>query len=188
MKLQSDKMVPEQITVKVETETIPHKFVQQSSEVETLKDTIQFDEQNRQEEIAAPKANQGADRNNTPGGIPSPMVTHSSHRPVIHNHTFSMHLEKVSDDIIANNIEGNTIVVLSPVKNKTLDISSIVASEGSQTDPVLQKDLDFMRNWLSKAETTEVPFIEVVSKSRKNKNMQKVPYKTRSQGRLPPFK
>ncbi|KEH26717.1 DUF4283 domain protein [Medicago truncatula] len=78
--------------------------------------------------------------------------------------------------------------VLSPVKQMTLDISSIVAPEGSKIDPVLQKDLDFMHTWLSKAAATEVPFIEVVSKSQKKKNMQKIPYKTRSQGPLPPSK
>lgn len=79
--------------------------------------------------------------------------------------------------------------VLSPVKQMiTPDISSIVAPEGSKIDPVLQKDLDFMHTWLSKAAATEVPFIEVVSKSQKKKNMQKNPYKTRSQGPLPPSK
>jgi len=67
------------------------------------------------------------------------VVTHTSHSPVIQNHNFSMQLENVSDDIVAHNLEGNTISVLSPVKNKTLDINSIVALEGSKIDPVLQK-------------------------------------------------
>ena len=143
----------------------PQKIVpvQQSSETEPL---------NHEEEIldhidAIPAANQGANRTDTLGGTPSLVVTHTSHSLVLHNHNFSMQLENVSDDIVAHNLEENTIFVLSPVKNKTLDISSIVALEGSKIDPVLQKDLDFMHTWLSKAAATEIPFTKVVSKSQK---------------------
>ena len=172
----ADKIVLELIMVEEEMETIPESQqivpVQQSSETEPLKDTLQLDNQNHEEQIfdhidATPEANQGADRTDTSGEIPSLVVTHTSHSLVIQNLNFSMQLENVSDDIVAHNLEGNTISVLSPVKNKTLDISSIVAPEGSKIDRVLQKDLDFMHAWLSKAASTEGPFTEVVSKSQK---------------------
>jgi len=172
----TDKIVLELITVEEGTETILESQqivpVQQSSETEPLKDTLQLDNQNLEEEMldhidATPAANQGADRTDTPEGNPSLVVTHTFHSPIFQNHNVSMQLENVSDDIV--NLDGNTISVLSPVKNKTLDISSIVAPKGSKIDSVLQKDLDFMHTWLSKAAATEVPFTEVVSKSQEKK-------------------
>jgi len=99
--------------------------------------------------------------------LPTPMVT--SHILVLQKNNFSMPLENVFDEIIENNIEGNYMPVLSPVKNTHLDISSIVAPDNAKIDPVLQKDLNFMQTWLAKAAETETPFIEVVSKSQKKK-------------------
>jgi len=102
-----------------------------------------------------------------PTVLPTPMVT--SHIPVLQKNNFSMPLENVFDEIIENNIEGNYMPILSPVKNTHLDISSIVAPDNAKIDPVLQKDLNFMQTWLAKAAETESPFIEVVSKSQKKK-------------------
>jgi subtilase family serine protease len=105
--------------------------------------------------------------------------------------TFSMPLENVSDDLIQNTMEGNTIPVLSPVKNANVDISSIVAPENAQIDPVLKQDLSHMEKWLAKAAETDTPFIDVVSKSQKKKNvqtLQKTSLKTRSRANPPPFK
>ena len=68
-----------------------------------------------------------------------------------------MPFENVFDEIIENNIEGNYMPVLSPVKNTHLDISSIVAPDNAKIDPVLQKDLNFMQIWLAKAAETETP-------------------------------
>jgi hypothetical protein len=54
----------------------------------------------------------------------------------------------------------------------------------------LQKEVDFMNSWLSKAAETDVPFIPVMSKSQKKKvnNTTKAAYKTRSSGTIPPSK
>nr|ABD33226.1 non-LTR retrolelement reverse transcriptase-like protein, related [Medicago truncatula] len=104
------------------------------------------------------------------------------------NNTFGTTLHNLSVDVVRGNIDETPTHVLSPIKQITLDISNIVAPEGSKIDPVLQKDLDFMHTWLSKVGASEVPFIEIVSKSQKKKNVENVPYKTRSQGPLPPFK
>ena len=117
------------------------------------------------------------------------MVTPISHSPAISNNTFSIQLENVSDEIARNDLEENQEHILSPIKEKKLDVSSIMASDGTPVDPVLQKDLDFMQTWLAKAIVNEVPFKEVVSKSqREKKNEQNASYKPRSQGPLPPFK
>jgi len=119
---------------------------------------------------------------------PTIMVTPISYSLAITDNTFSIQLENVSDEIARNGLEENQEHILSPVKEKTLDVSSIVAPDGAPVDLVLQKDLDFMQTWSPKAVVNEVPFKEVVSKSQKTKNLQKASYKIRSQGPLPPFK
>jgi hypothetical protein len=101
--------------------------------------------------------------------------------------TFSMQLHNVSDDIVKNDLEGNHESILSSVKEKTLDVSSIVAPDDVPVDPILQKDIDFMQTWLAKAYVNDAPFTQVVSKSQKKK-LQKASYQTRSQGPLPPSK
>ena len=66
-----------------------------------------------------------------------------------------------------------------------------MAPEGALIHPIVQNDLNFMQQWLSKAsENEEVPFTQVVSKAQKKKqiNLQQAPPKTRSRGPLPPFK
>jgi hypothetical protein len=70
------------------------------------------------------------------------MVTPISHSPAINNNTFSIQLENVSDEIVRNDLEENLEHILSLIKEKTLDVSSIVAPDGASVDPVLQKDLD----------------------------------------------
>jgi len=79
------------------------------------------------------------------------MVTHISHNPAITNNTFSIQIENVSDEIARNDLEENQEHIFIPVKEKTLDVSSIVAPDGAPVDPVLHKDLDFMQTWLAKA-------------------------------------
>ncbi|KEH37356.1 transmembrane protein, putative [Medicago truncatula] len=83
-------------------------------------------------------------------------------------------LEAVEYDVAENHEH-----VLSPIREKALDVSSIVTPEGSQIHPMLRKDLNFMQDWLAKATVNnEVPFTEVISKSQKK--VQKAAYKTRS--------
>ena len=101
------------------------------------------------------------------------MVTPISHSLAITNNTFSKQLENVSDEIARNDLEENQEHILSLVKENTLDVSSIVAPDGTPVDPVLQKDLDFMQTWLAKAAVNEVPFKEVVPKSQKKKEFAK---------------
>ncbi|KEH27899.1 hypothetical protein MTR_5g048840 [Medicago truncatula] len=68
---------------------------------------------------------------------PTIMVTHISHSPAITNNTFSIQLENVSDEIARNDLAENQEHILSSVKEKTSDVSSIVAPNGAPIDPVL---------------------------------------------------
>jgi len=141
----------------------------------------------------AASQSQGADiidhTDDIPVITPTIMVTPISHSPAFTNNTFSKQLENVYDEIARNDLKENQEHILSRVKEKTLDVSSIMAPDGAPIDSVLQKDLDFMQTWLAKAVVNEVPFKEVVAKSQeKKKKVQKASYKTRSQGPLPPFK
>ena len=71
------------------------------------------------------------------------MVTDTSHNPVIINNT-CMQLENLSDEIVRYDVEENHQHILSPVREKALYVSSIVAPEGAPIHPVLQKDLNFI--------------------------------------------
>ena len=114
---------PQQIVmVQHSSERLPEQqqivTIEQSSETKTLKDTLHMDDQIEDKEVterieATPAPNQGADH--TDRGTPSLMVNQNSHSLVIHNYNFSMQLDNVSDDIVANNLKGNVISVLSPV-------------------------------------------------------------------------
>jgi len=76
---------------------------------------------------------------------PTIMVTPISHSHVVIDNTFSIQLENVSDEIARNDLEENQEHILSPVKEKTLDVSSIVVPDGAHVDPLLQKDLDLCK-------------------------------------------
>jgi len=110
--------------------------------------------------------------------------------PVVTDPLIFNNISNVSEDIVRTDVDYHAHI-LSPVREETLDVSSIVAPEGALIHPIVQNDLNFMQEWLSKAAVNEeVPFTQVVSKSQKKKqiNLQKAPPKTRSRGTLPPFK
>jgi hypothetical protein len=117
----------------------------------------------------------------------SHLVTLITCNPITLVNTFSMQLDNVSNEMVRNDMEGNHKFILSSVKEKTLDVSSIVIPDDVLVDSVLQKDIDFMQTWLAKAVVNDAPFTQVVSKSQKKK-LQKASYQTRSQGSLPSSK
>lgn len=55
-----------------------------------------------------------------PAAAPVHLVTPITRSPVIHNNTFSLQLENVSDEIVTNNLEGNHESILSPIKKKNI--------------------------------------------------------------------
>jgi len=81
-------------------------------------------------EMDAVSQSQGADiidhTDDIPVITPTIMVTPISHSPAITNNTFGKQLENVSDEIARNDLEENQKHILSPVKEKTLDVSSII--------------------------------------------------------------
>jgi len=64
----------------------------------------------------------------------------------------------MSDEVVRGDLGGDQESVLFPVKETTLDVSSIVAPDDTTVDPTLQRDMDFMQSWLAKADVNDVPF------------------------------
>ena len=195
--------IPDQVRVEEEIKVEPQHnsaaHIQKTTDAEPVQSAPQFDlpNQNQRESTAdhseaipveTQDINNDESTNVIPAAIPTPLVITTSLSPVIQNNNLSMQLENVSDDRIPTDLEDHHSHILSPVKNKIPDISSIVAPADAQIDSVLQKDINFMQDWLSKAAATDKPFIDVVSKPKKKKNLQKAPYITHSQGPCPPFK
>jgi hypothetical protein len=160
-----------------ETETVPHPQHQSTNSDISVQIPLEAASLEATLEMDATSQSQGDNiidhADDIPVVTPTIVVTPISHCPAITNNTFSIQLENESDEIARNDLEENQEHILSPVKEKTLDVSSIVAPDGAPVDPVLQKDLDFMQTWLAKALVNEVPFKEVVSKSLKKKEFAK---------------
>lgn len=112
---------------------------------------------------------------------PIQLLTPINRSPVTPNNSFSLQLVNVIDEIARNDIGGDHESAFSPVKETTLDVSSIVALDDATVDSVLHNEVEFMQNWLPKAAVNNGPFTPVVSKSQKKK-FQKATYQTRSQG------
>lgn len=91
---------------------------------------------------------------------------------------------------VIHNVASSAFVVTNePILTQVapLDVNSIRADPEATVDPTLQKNLNFMQTWLSKAAVNEeVPFTTVLTKSQKKKmDKSKASYQTRSQGPLP---
>jgi len=112
-----------------------------------------------------------------------------SHIDVSKN-SFSMPLNNVTDDVIRNELEviHEHESILSPVTDKTLDVSGIVVASDAHVDPTLQKEVDFMNNWMAQAAAIDTPFIPVNTKKKKGTTNSKASYQTRSSGPLPTSK
>jgi len=102
--------------------------------------------------------------------------------------SFTLQYINVTDVVVINDLGEELEAILSPVTDKSLDVSSIVAAPNAHVDPTLQKEVNFMNNWLAKASENDKPFVPVVSKSHKNKvnKPNKSSYQTRSLDPLPP--
>jgi len=83
----------------------------------------------------------------------------------------------VTNDVVRNDLGEELQLILSPVTDKSLDVGRIVASPDAHVDPTLQKEVDFMNNWLAKASENDTPFMLVVSKSQKKEREQDVTIK-----------
>jgi len=154
------------VTLEMETETVEQESMNKDIPLQITLEVIE----GAARLGAATSSVQGDDSVNHSEDISSsiltPVVTDTSHTRIIINNTFSMQLENVSDEIVRYDVAENHEHILSPVREKALNVNSIVAPEGASIHPVLQKDLNFMQDWLAKAAVNnEVPFTAVISKS-----------------------
>jgi len=95
----------------------------------------------------------------------------------------SFSLQYIPDDVVRNDIGADYETVLSPITVKSLDVNNVVISS------TLQKEVNFMNDWLAKAAEAEVPFVPVLSKKKKGNKTTKAAsstaYQTRSLVSLP---
>jgi len=69
-----------------------------------------------------------------------------------------MQLINVTDDMVRTDLIVDHKLVISHVKERALYVSSIMDASDATVDPTLQKEMNFMKNWLVKAVEVEVPF------------------------------
>lgn len=111
-----------------------------------------------------PEENIEQDFNGTTAATPpSPTATVNGNNDVSQN-SFSMPLFNVIDNVARSSLVVTNEPILTQVE--CLDVNSIRADPEATVDPTLQKNLDFMQTWLSKAAVNEdVAFTTVLTKS-----------------------
>jgi len=95
-----------------------------------------------------------------------------------------MPLQNVSDDIVCSPVVRNDMVPILTLASDFPNVQNIVAREDDPIFPVLQKEMELLKDSLQNASSTKVPFTPYLSKSQKKK-AAKATYATRSQGPLP---
>jgi len=89
-------------------------------------------------------------------------------------------LQNVSEEIPRN---------FPPVTVTPLETNNVLISSNVNVDPTLQREVNYMNDWLARAAESEVPFVPVVSKKKKGskslKGSSSTAYQTRSLGFLP---
>lgn len=100
----------------------------------------------------------------------------------------SFTLQYITEEVVRNDIGADYETVLSPVTVKSLDVNSVVISSNATVDPTLQKEVNFMNDWMAKDAESKVPFVPVVYKKKKGNKTTKAAsstaYQTRSLGPL----
>jgi len=97
------------------------------------------------------------------------LVTPINRSPFTSTNIISIQLNNVNDEVVRNDLGRGHESGISLVKEKTLDVSSIVAPDDDMMNPVLHKEMDFMQAWLAKSVVNDAPFTHVISKSQKKK-------------------
>ena len=123
-------------------------------------------------EAEAQVGNVGNTTSTPPDTAPSATLVNDPHHSFI--------LRNVSEEITRN---------LPPVTVKPLKTNSVFISSNVNVDPTLQREVNYMNDWLAKAAESEVPFVPVLSKKKKRskslKGSSSTAYQTRSLGSLP---
>jgi len=100
----------------------------------------------------------------------SPQETVENSTTSLSSYSFHMQLINVTDEVVPADLDGvDQQSIISPFKANAPDVTNIMASPGALLDPTLQKEIDFMKTWLARAEAVEVPFAPYLSKSQKKK-------------------
>jgi len=98
--------------------------------------------------------------------------------------TFSMPLQNVYDEIVHPRVMGNDIKPILTLVSGFPNIQNIMARPDDPVDPVLQKEMEMVKDSFLNSVTTEVPSPPNLTKAQKKK-AAKATYLTRSQGPLP---
>ena len=118
-----------------------------------------------------------------PAEIIPPAENTSNKSNNIAQHSFSMPLVDVTDTVARTAVVYDDPVI-TPVN--PLEVTLITAAPDATVNPTLEKNMDFMNNWLKQAAVNDAPFSPVISKSQKKKlNKTKSTYQTRSLGPPP---
>jgi len=88
--------------------------------------------------------------------------------------SFTLHHLNVTKEVGRNTLGADHDTVLSPVTEKYLDVNSIVVLSDAPVNQSLQKEVDFMNNWLAKAAENEIPFVPGISKAQKKGNIPRI--------------
>jgi len=88
------------------------------------------------------------------------------------NNSFTLQYMNVTKEVGRNVLGADHDTVLSPITEKSLDISSTVATSDAPVNLLFQKEVDFMNNWLAKAAENDTPFMQVISKAQKKEREQ----------------
>jgi hypothetical protein len=123
------------------------------------------------------------------GNIHSAPAVTTPPETMVNNQQHSITFQYISDEVVRNDIGTDYETFLSPVTVKSLDVNSVVISSNVTVDPTLQREVNYMNDWLAKAAESDVPFVPVLSKKKKgNKTLKgstSTAYQTRSLGPLP---
>jgi hypothetical protein len=95
-----------------------------------------------------------------------------------------MRLQDVSDEIVHPQVMRNDMEPILTLVSEFPNIQNIMARPDDPVDPVLQKEIELVKDSLMTGVTAEVPSTPYLTKAQKRK-ATKATYSTRSQGPPP---
>lgn len=159
-------------------------FVQHATTQLDGADTLQMGTSSNMRDSDTTDARIEAQHHEIPAETIPPSENMANHNTDIAQYSFSMPLVNVTDSVARIAVVVYDDPIITPVI--PLEVSHFTAAQDATVNPTLEKNMDFMNNWLKQVAVNDVPFSPVISKSQKKKlNKIKANYQTRSQGPLP---
>lgn len=147
-------------------------------------DTLQMGTSSNMADSGTTDARIEAQHHEIPAETIPPSENMANQNTDIAQYSFSMPLVNVTDSVARIAVVVYDDPIITPVI--PLEVSHFTAAPDATVNPTLEKNMDFMNNWLKQVAVNDVPFSPVISKSQKKKlNKIKANYQTRSQGPLP---